>query len=65
MQLASADDKLLLLLNGMHTPFLDLLMWMVSDRWVWADSTPSCFGACIVWRAEAYPSLFRKPSLHN
>lgn len=36
MQLASADDKLLLLLNGMHTPFLDRLMWMVSDRWVWA-----------------------------
>lgn len=35
-QLAAADEKLLLVINGMHTPFLDVLMWVVSDKWVWA-----------------------------
>lgn len=34
-QLVATDEKLLLLLNRWHTPFLDQLMWMVSDKWVW------------------------------
>lgn len=34
-QLAAMDERLLLLLNRQHTPFLDQLMWIVSDKWVW------------------------------
>ncbi|MFA6834032.1 MAG: phosphatase PAP2 family protein [Bacteroidaceae bacterium] len=34
-QLTIIDEKLLLLLNGLHTPFLDQLMWAVSEKWVW------------------------------
>lgn len=33
--LSHADGKLLLFFNGMHTPFLDQTMWLISDRWVW------------------------------
>lgn len=29
------DEKLMLILNGLHTKFLDGIMWTVSDRWVW------------------------------
>lgn len=34
-QLDAADAQLLLWLNGLHTPMLDQLMWIVSDKWVW------------------------------
>lgn len=33
--LLEVDQSLLLLGNGFHTPFLDSLMWMISDRWIW------------------------------
>lgn len=29
------DSKLFLLLNGLHTPFLDLLMFNISKIWIW------------------------------
>lgn len=31
----TADKQLLLFLNGLHTPFLDNLMWIVSSKWFW------------------------------
>ncbi len=34
-QLDAVDEKLLLLLNGAHAPFLDSFMWSVSDKWIW------------------------------
>lgn len=30
-----ADKALLLFINGLHTPALDVVMWVLSDRWVW------------------------------
>ncbi|MBK7214154.1 MAG: phosphatase PAP2 family protein [Bacteroidales bacterium] len=29
------DKQLLLYLNSLHTPFLDQLMWLASDRFIW------------------------------
>lgn len=34
--LSELDVKLLLLINGGHTPFLDSVMWAISDKWIWA-----------------------------
>lgn len=34
-QLSAADEYLLLLLNGVHSPFFDGVMWMVSGKWTW------------------------------
>lgn len=34
-QISAVDEKLLLLFNEVHSPFLDLLMLTVSDKWVW------------------------------
>lgn len=34
-QLDAADAQLLLWLNSPHTPMLDQLMWIASDKWVW------------------------------
>jgi len=34
--LQSLDAQLLLYLNGLHTPFLDQIMWYASDRFIWA-----------------------------
>lgn len=31
----SLDESLLLAINGMHTPMLDNLMWLLSGKWVW------------------------------
>lgn len=33
--LLDMDERLLLLLNGVHTHCLDYVMWMMSNRWVW------------------------------
>lgn len=33
--LSEADESLLLAANGCHTPFLDSLMWTLSDKLVW------------------------------
>lgn len=33
--LLATDDKLLLFVNSLHTPFFDTVMWLVSDRWIW------------------------------
>lgn len=33
--LLSVDEYLLLRLNGLHSPVLDVVMWTLSDRWVW------------------------------
>lgn len=33
--LTEADQKLLLLINSLHTPLLDNLMWIASDKWTW------------------------------
>lgn len=33
--LLGLDENLLLLVNGYHTPFLDKVMWTISDRWAW------------------------------
>ena len=34
-QFSAIDEKLLLLLNGLHTPFFDKLMWTISDKYIW------------------------------
>ncbi len=34
--LSEADSHALLLLNNMHTPALDQIMFAVSDKWIWA-----------------------------
>lgn len=33
--LQDADEGLLLVINCLHTPFFDKLMWVVSDKFVW------------------------------
>lgn len=33
--LSSVDEKALLLVNGLHSPFFDGVMWTVSDKTVW------------------------------
>lgn len=33
--LVSADQWLLLSVNGLHSPLLDNVMWILSDRWIW------------------------------
>jgi undecaprenyl-diphosphatase len=34
-QLISLDTELFFLINGFHTPFLDLIMHWLSDRYIW------------------------------
>lgn len=33
--LLSVDDRLLLFVNSMHSPFFDTVMWLISDRYIW------------------------------
>src|SRR5690554_6916350 len=33
--LKEIEQSTLLFINGMHTPFLDTLMWWISDKFVW------------------------------
>lgn len=33
--LENLDNNLLLAINGAHTPFLDTVMWWLSDKWIW------------------------------
>lgn len=33
--LSQMDGRLLLAVNGLHTPWLDVFMWTLSDRYVW------------------------------
>lgn len=33
--LSAADTGLLLMINGAHCGFLDMVMWWLSDRWIW------------------------------
>jgi undecaprenyl-diphosphatase len=33
--LKAADQELFLFLNGMHTPALDGVFWLISTKWVW------------------------------
>lgn len=34
-QLLNLDDKILLAVNGLHSPFFDVIMWHVSSRAIW------------------------------
>lgn len=29
------DSEILIIINGIHTPYLDSVMWWLSDRWIW------------------------------
>lgn len=33
--LSDIDARLLLIVNGAHSPFFDAVMWCISGRWVW------------------------------
>lgn len=33
--LADLDARLLLIVNGAHSPFFDAVMWCISGRWIW------------------------------
>ena len=33
--LSDIDARLLLIVNGAHSPFLDSVMWCISGRWIW------------------------------
>lgn len=33
--LSDIDDRLLLIVNGAHSPFFDAVMWCISGRWIW------------------------------
>lgn len=33
--LADIDARLLLIVNGAHSPFFDAVMWCISGRWIW------------------------------
>lgn len=33
--LADLDARLLLIVNGVHSPFFDAVMWCISGRWIW------------------------------
>lgn len=33
--LADLDARLLLIVNGAHSPFFDAVMWRISGRWIW------------------------------
>ena len=32
--LADLDARLLLIVNGAHSPFFDAVMWCISGRWI-------------------------------
>ena len=34
--LSDIDARLLLIVNGAHSPFFDSVMWCISGRWIWA-----------------------------
>ena len=34
-QLLNLDDKILLAVNGLHSPFFDVIMWHASSRAIW------------------------------
>lgn len=49
------DHQLLLLINGMHTSFLDSLMWLISEKLVWI---PFYVAAIImVWRNRSWKGV--------
>lgn len=33
--LSDIDARLLLIVNGAHSPFFDSVMWCISGRWIW------------------------------
>lgn len=33
--LSDIDARLLLIVNGAHSPFFDFVMWCISGRWIW------------------------------
>lgn len=33
--LSDIDARLLLIINGAHSPFFDAVMWCISGRWIW------------------------------
>lgn len=33
--LSDIDARLLLIVNGVHSPFFDSVMWCISGRWIW------------------------------
>lgn len=46
--LLATDEKLLLIGNGTHTPFMDSAMWLASSKWFWIPLY--IFLACMVFR---------------
>lgn len=52
--LENIDNNLLLAINGAHTPFLDSVMWWLSDKWIW-----------IVFYVMLAAMMFRKVGYKN
>ncbi len=52
--LENLDNNLLLAINGAHTPFLDTVMWWLSDKWIW-----------IVFYVMLAAMMFRKVGYKN
>ena len=50
------DTNLLLLINGAHTPFLDQLMWVVSERLVWVPFY--LVTLFVIWRNNGWRGVF-------
>ena len=51
-ELVHFDEQLLLLINGMHTGFLDSLMWLISAKLVWIPFYISL--VYVVWRNHGW-----------
>lgn len=55
------NEEILLLANGHHTPFLDVLMSSYTSAWIWIPFYVACFGALVYkygWLKAVYYLAF-------
>lgn len=50
--LSDIDARLLLIVNGAHSPFFDAVMWCISGRWVWVPFYAVL--ACLLFRRMSW-----------
>ena len=55
--LSDIDARLLLIVNGAHSPFFDAVMWCISGRWIWLPFY-ACLFALSSYVLEACFDLF-------